>query len=140
MVRSIGADHVVDYTREDFVERGESYDLILDMVGNRTLSDCRRALSPKGTLVLVGGTGGRWLGGIDRTLRAVLLSQFIRQRLVALISRENQSDLIALKDLVESGKLKPVIDRAYSLAAVSEAIEYLEIAHTRGKVVITVGG
>ena len=103
MVRSIGADHVVDYTREDFVERGERYDLILDMVGNRSLSDCRRALSPSGTLVVVGGTGGRWLGGLDRTLRAVLMSPFVGQKLVALISKENKSDLIALKDLFESG-------------------------------------
>lgn len=138
MVRSIGADHVVDYTREDLVERGENYDLILDMVGNRTLSDCRRALSPNGTLVLVGGTGGRWLGGVDRTLRAVLMSPFISQKLVAFISRENQSDLIALKDLFESGTVKPVIDRTYPLTAIADAIQYLETAHTRGKVAITV--
>ena len=138
MVRSIGADHVVDYTREDFVERGERYDLILDMVGNRSLSDCRRALSPSGTLVVVGGTGGRWLGGLDRTLRAVLMSPFVGQKLVALISKENKSDLVALKDLCESGRVTPVIDRTYPLTAISEAIQYLETAHTRGKVVITV--
>lgn len=138
MVRSIGADHFVDYTREDFVEGGESYDLILDMVGNRTLSDCRRALSPKGTLVLVGG-GQRSMARGCRSDSQGRPDVAVHQPKAGGAHLEgNQSDLIALKDLFESRKLKPVIDRTYPLTAVSEAIEYLETAHTRGKVVITI--
>ena len=139
MVRSIGADHVIDYTREDFAEGEQSYDLILDIGGNSTLSRLRRALTPEGTLVIVGGEGGgRWFGGIDRQLRATMLSPFVGQKLGTFISKENHEDLIVLKELIESGKLTPVIDRTYPLSEVPEAIRYLEEGHAQGKVVITV--
>jgi NADPH:quinone reductase-like Zn-dependent oxidoreductase len=139
MVRSIGADHVIDYTRDDFAEGEQRYDVILDIGGNAALSRLRRALVPKGTLVIAGGeTGGRWLGGSDRQLRALVLSRFVDQTLTTFISSENHEDLLVLKELIESGKVTPVIDRSYSLAEAPEAIRYLEQGHARGKVVITV--
>jgi len=139
MVRSIGAYHVIDYTREDFAEGDPRYDLILDIGGNSSLSRLRRALAPKGTLVIVGGEGGgRWLGGSDRQLRAMMLSPFVGQKLLAFVSPENHEDMMALKELIESGKVMPVIDRTYPLAEVPEAIRYLEEGHAKGKVVITV--
>jgi NADPH:quinone reductase-like Zn-dependent oxidoreductase len=139
MVRSLGADHVIDYTREDFAEGEQRYDLILDIGGNRSLSRLRRALAPKGTLVLVGGeAGGRWLGGLDRQLRALLLSRFVGQKLTSLLSKENHQDLLVLKELIEAGKVTPVIDRTYPLAEAPQAIRYLEQGHARGKVVITI--
>jgi NADPH:quinone reductase-like Zn-dependent oxidoreductase len=137
MVRSIGADHVLDYTRDDFAEGEQRYDLILDIGGNSSLSRLRRALTPRGTLVIVGGeTGGRWLGGTDRQLRALMLSPFVSQKLGTFVSSENHEDMIVLKELIESGKVAPVIDRTYPLAEVPEAIRYLEVGHARGKVVI----
>src|SRR5215211_4465960 len=139
MVRSIGADHVIDYTQEDFAEGDQRYDLILDIGGNSSLSRLRRALASRGTLVIVGGEGGgRWLGGTDRQLRAMMLSPFVSQKLGTFINNENHEDLIVLKEFVESGKITPVIDRTYPLAEVPEAIRYLEEGHARGKVVITV--
>jgi NADPH:quinone reductase-like Zn-dependent oxidoreductase len=139
MVRSIGADHVIDYTREDFAEGDERYDLILDIGGNSSLSRLRRALTPEGTLVIVGGEGGGgWLGGTDRQLRAMMLSPFVGQKLGTFVNKENQEDLIVLKELIESGKVTPVIDRTYPLSEVPEAIRYLEEGHARGKVVISV--
>ena len=139
LVRSLGADHVIDYTREDFTEGEQRYDLILDIGGNRSLSHLRRALAPKGTLVLVGGeAGGRWLGGLDRQLRAFLLSRFLGQKLTSLLSKENHQDLLVLTELIEAGKVTPVIDRTYPLSEVPQAIRYLEEGHGRGKVVITV--
>jgi NADPH:quinone reductase-like Zn-dependent oxidoreductase len=139
MVRSIGADHVIDYTREDFAEGDQRYELVLDIGGNSTLSRLRRALASRGTLVIVGGEGGgRWLGGTDRQLRAMILSPFVGQKLGTFVNKENQEDLIVLKELIESGKVTPVIDRTYPLAEVPEAIRYLEEGHARGKVVITV--
>ena len=139
MVRSIGADRVIDYTRDDFAGREQRYDLILDIGGNSSLSRLRRALTPRGTLVIVGGEGGgRWLGGTDRQIRALLLSPFVGQKLGTFISKENHEDMLVLKELIESGKITPVIDRTYPLAEVPEAIRYLEEGHARGKVVITV--
>ncbi len=138
MVRSIGADHVIDYTREDFAEGEQRYDLILDIGGNSSLARLRRALTPEGTLVIVGGEGGgRWFGGIDRQLR-VMLSRFGGQKLRTFISTQNHEDMIVLKELIESGKLTPVIDKTYPLSEVPEAIRYLEEGHAQGKVVITV--
>lgn len=138
MVRSIGADHVIDYTREDFSEGDQRYDVILDIGGNSSLSRLRRALTPKGTLVITGGEGGgRWLGGTDRQLRALALSPFVGQKLGTFINKENNEDMIVLKELIESGKVTPVIDRAYPLAEVPEAIRYLEEGHAKGKVIIT---
>jgi NADPH:quinone reductase-like Zn-dependent oxidoreductase len=139
MVRSIGADHVIDYTRENFAEGDRRYDLILDIGGNSSLARLRRALAPQGILVIVGGEGGgRWLGGTDRQLRALALSPFVGQKLRTFVSKENHEDMIVLKELIESGKVTPVIDRTYALAEVPEAIRYLEEGHARGKVVITV--
>ena len=139
MVRSIGADHVIDYTREDFAEGDQRYDLILDIGGNSSLVRLRRALSPRGTLVIVGGEGGgRWLGGTDRQLRVMMLSPFVSQKLGTFVNKENHEDMLVLKELIESGKVTPVIDRTYPLSQVPEAIRYLEEGHARGKVVISV--
>lgn len=138
LVRSIGADHVIDYTREDITHSGQHYDLILDMAGNRSLSDLRRALTPTGTLVIVGGSGGPWLMGIGRTVRALVVSPFVRQRLRPFFSKGRQEDLVVLKELIEAGKVTPVIDRTYPLSATPGAIRYLGERHTQGKTVITV--
>ncbi|CAN5740759.1 NAD(P)-dependent alcohol dehydrogenase [soil metagenome] len=139
MVRSIGAEHVIDYTREDFAGGEQRYDLILDIGGNSSLARLRRALTPNGTLIITGGeTGGRWLGGTDRQLRALALSPFVGQKLGTFVARENYEDLIVLIELIESGKVRPVIDRTYPLSEVPEAIRYLEQGHAQGKVVITV--
>jgi NADPH:quinone reductase-like Zn-dependent oxidoreductase len=113
--------------------------VILDIGGNSSLARLRRALTPEGTLVIVGGEGGgRWLGGTDRQIRALVLSAFVSQKLGTFVNRENHEDLLVLKELIESGKVTPVIDRTYLLSDVPEAIRYLEEGHARGKVVITV--
>jgi NADPH:quinone reductase-like Zn-dependent oxidoreductase len=140
LVRSLGADEVIDYTRQDFADGARHWDLIVDTAGRRSLSQLRRALTRRGTLVLVGGEGGgRWLGGFDRQiLRAPLLSGLVRQRLRPLVSKERRADLLELKELIEAGKVTPVIDRTYPLSEVPQAIRYLEEGHARGKVVITV--
>ncbi len=139
MVRSLGADHVIDYTRDDFADGRQRYDLILDIGGNSSLARLRRALTPKGTLVIVGGeTGGRWLGGLDRQLRALLLSPFVGQKLTMFVSSENHKDMLVLKELIEAGKVTPVIDRTYPLSEAPKAIRYVDEGHARGKVVITV--
>ncbi len=136
LVRSLGADTVFDYTREDL---GGGYDLILDTAGNRSLTSLRKSLAPRGILVIVGGEGdGRWIGPVGRNLRALLLGPFVKHRLRGLFSRENPEDLETLRALVEEGKLTPVIDRTYPLADVPEAIRYAGEGHVRGKVVITV--
>src|SRR5437660_12089657 len=121
MVRSIGADHVIDYTREDFTRIGQRYDLILDIGGNHSLSQLRRALIPGGTLVLVGGEGGdRWIG-IGRPLQALVMSPFASHKLRPLAAKPNQPDLQFLKELIEAGKVTPVIDRTYSLSETADA-------------------
>jgi NADPH:quinone reductase-like Zn-dependent oxidoreductase len=138
MVRAIGADHVIDYTQEDFTRTGQRYDLILEMAGNRSLADLRRALTPKGTLVLVGGSGGKWFMGTGRTLRAVLVSPFVGQRLRSFFSKPRGADLVVLKELIEAGKVTPVIDRTFPLSEAREAIRYVGERSTQGKTVITV--
>jgi NADPH:quinone reductase-like Zn-dependent oxidoreductase len=139
LVRSIGADRVIDYTREDCAGGRDHYDVILDIAGNRSLSHLQRALACRGTLVIVGGEGGgRWLGGIDRQLRAHVLSPFVRQKLGTWISTERQEDLAALHDLLKAGKLMPVVDRTFPLSEVPEAIRYLRDGRAHGKIVITV--
>jgi NADPH:quinone reductase-like Zn-dependent oxidoreductase len=139
LVRSIGADDVIDYTREDFADRSRRYDLILDTAGDRSLSHLRRALTAKGTLVIVGGEGGgRWLGGLNRSLRALVLSPFVGQKLRGLMSKESSANLQVLGKYVDAGKLIPVIDRTYSLSEVPKAMRYREEGHARGKVVITI--
>jgi NADPH:quinone reductase-like Zn-dependent oxidoreductase len=138
LVRSLGADHVLDYTRTDIAD-GPRYDVILDIGGNTSLSRLRRALTPNGTLVIVGGeTGGRWLGGTDRQLRALALSPFVGQKLTTFISTEDGDDLRDLTELIEAGRVTPVIDRIYPLGEVAKAIRYVEEGHARGKVVITI--
>jgi NADPH:quinone reductase-like Zn-dependent oxidoreductase len=139
LVRSIGADEVIDYTRADVTDGTRRWDLILDTAGHRTLSQLRQALTPKGTLVIVGSEGrGRWLGGFDRSLRAPMLSRFVSQRLRMLASKPRQDDLVVLAELIEAGKLTPIIGRTYPLGEVPEAIRQLEQGHARGKLVITV--
>jgi NADPH:quinone reductase-like Zn-dependent oxidoreductase len=138
LVRSIGADQVIDYTQQDFTRTGQRYDLILEMAGNRSLAELRRALTPKGTLVLVGGSGGRWFMGTGRTLRAVLVSPFVGQRLRSFLSKPRGADLEVLKELLEAGKLTPVIDRTFPLSETAEAIRYVGERSTQGKTVITV--
>jgi NADPH:quinone reductase-like Zn-dependent oxidoreductase len=136
MVRSIGADQVIDYAKEDFTQTEQAYDVMLDLVGTRSLSDCRRALSPQGTYVLVGVRDlGRWFG-LGRQAKALLLTPFIRQRMRAFVVRHNAADLAVLKEFAETGKIRPVIDRRYSLSDVPEALQYQGEGHSRGKIVI----
>ncbi len=136
LVRELGADEVIDYTHEDITGQ---YDFILDTAGHRTLSRLRQALTPKGTLVIVGSeTGGKLLGGFDRALRAGVLSPFISQRLAGLISTERGEVYDELRDLVEAGAVKPVIDRSYPLADAAEAVRHLTETHARGKLVLTI--
>jgi NADPH:quinone reductase-like Zn-dependent oxidoreductase len=139
-VRSIGADEFIDYTREDFADGVRRYDVIVDTAGRRSLSHLRRALARDGTLVIVGGEGGgRWLGGFDRQiLRAPILSLFVSQTLRPLVSTENQEDLEVVRELIEAGKITPLVDRTYALSEVPRAIRDLEAGHARGKTVITV--
>jgi NADPH:quinone reductase-like Zn-dependent oxidoreductase len=139
LVRSVGADEVIDYTRDDVTNGTRRWDLILDTAGHRSLSQLRRALTSTGTLVIVGSEGrGRWLGGFDRSLRAPLLARLVGQRLRMLASKPGQQDLQTLRELLEAGKLTPVIDRTYPLGDVPEAMRQLVEGHTRGKLVITV--
>ena len=139
LVRALGADHVLDYTQEDFTRGELRYDVIVDTGGNRPLSDLRRALTPRGRLVLVGGeTGGRLLGGSERSIRALLLSPLVRQKLATFITSENGDDLVVLADLIDAGKLAPAIDRSYPLSEVAAAITHMQDGHARGKIVITV--
>jgi NADPH:quinone reductase-like Zn-dependent oxidoreductase len=138
LVRSVGADHVIDYNREDFADGRSRYDVILDIAGNRSLSELRRALTPRGTLVIVGAEdAGNWLG-IRRQLRAAALSPFVRQKLGFFISKERREDLEELRKLLEAGKVRPVVDRTFPLEEVPDAIRYLRDGRARGKIVITV--
>lgn len=139
MVRELGADHVIDYKKKDITDSGTRYDVVIDIGGNRKLRKLRRALTRKGTLVITGGEGGgKWFGGIDRQLRALIWSKFVSQKLTSYISMENQEDLQTLKEMVEAGKLKPVVDRTFPLAETAEAIRYLESGRAKGKIVISV--
>ena len=138
MVRSLGADHVIDYRREDFTRGGPKYDLIIDNVGNRSLLAMRRALAEGGRAVLVGASKGNWVGPIARLLAAQQLSRFGRGRFLGILTDIGRDDLLYLKELAEAGKISPVIDRRYPLSEVPEAIRYLETMRARGKVIITV--
>ena len=142
MVRSIGADHVIDYTKEDFTESGQNYnkryDLIFDCVGNHSLSACGRVLTPKGIDVMVGELSGRGMIAIvARLITALLWSRFASRKYVPFLARPNKEDLTTMRDLMKAGKVKPVLDRRYSLSEVPEAIRYLDERHARGKVVIS---
>jgi NADPH:quinone reductase-like Zn-dependent oxidoreductase len=141
LVRALGADHVLDYTRDDLPDPQTRYDVILDVGGNRGLSRLRRSLTPRGRLIIVGGeTPGRWLGGSDRQIRAVLLSLFVSQKLGSFICSENASDLRALCELIESGQVTAAVDRTFPLSEVAAAIGHLTDGRARGKIVITVPG
>jgi NADPH:quinone reductase-like Zn-dependent oxidoreductase len=136
LVRSLGANEVIDYTKDDFTQTEQRYDVMLDMVGNRSLSDCRRALTPRGTYVVVGVSNlGRWFG-LGRQAKALVLSPFVRQRMRVFVVRHNRDDLAVLKDLVEAGKVAPVIDRRYTLSEVPDALRHQGEGHARGKIVI----
>ncbi|MEJ1965385.1 MAG: NAD(P)-dependent alcohol dehydrogenase [Gammaproteobacteria bacterium] len=139
MVKSIGADHVIDYTKEDFTRGTQQYDLILDAVGNHGLLEYRRVMPPRGSLVIVGGPNdGPWIGPLSGPIKAMLLSPFVSQNFNMIFSELTQKDLTVISDLMRTGKLTPVIDRRYGLSEVPAAIAYLEQGHARGKVVIEV--
>ncbi len=136
MVRSIGADRVIDYTQEDFTKRGQRYDLIFDLVGNHSLLACRGVLNPTGICVIAGGPSKVWIV-LTRALKALVLSRFVSQKFVVFIARSSKEDLTIMHELMKAGKVTPVIDKRYRLSEVPEAIRYLEEGHARGKVVIT---
>jgi NADPH:quinone reductase-like Zn-dependent oxidoreductase len=139
LVRALGADHVIDYTRADIDEGGRRYDLVLDVGGNRKVSRLREVLTPRGTLVIVGGEDGdRWVGGMQRPLGAALLSPFVRQRLVMLTARENGADLETLAELADSGAYRSAVDSTFPLESAEKAILQIERGAARGKVVVTV--
>lgn len=140
LVRSLGADHVIDYTKEDFTKNEQRYDVILDNVANHSLSECRRVLKPTGIYVLIGGGGANeqgLLGGLGNALKAMVFSRFVSQKMGMMMADPSNKDLTILGDMMQSGKVKPVIDRIYKLSEVPDAIRYLEQGHARGKVVIT---
>jgi NADPH:quinone reductase-like Zn-dependent oxidoreductase len=137
-VRSLGADRVIDYTRQDFTALGERWDLMLDNVGNRSLLECRRVLAPRGTYVMVGGPPGRWIDPFPRALGALLLSRVVSQDMGMFLAELNQKDLTVLRDLAAAAKLRPLLDRRYRLDEVTAALRYLEEGHACGKVVLTV--
>ena len=138
MVGSIGADRVIDYTQEDFTQSGQRYDLILDCVGNHSLSACRRVLNPRGIHIGVGGPSGPWMiGPLASAISAAVLSRFASQKLVMVLMRRSKNDLTIMHELMKTGKVTPVIGKHYTLREVPDAIRYLEEGHARGKVVIT---
>jgi NADPH:quinone reductase-like Zn-dependent oxidoreductase len=136
-ILELGADHVMDYTREDPTESRRTYDVIVDTAGNRPVSRLRRVLVPDGTLVIVGGTGSRWTMGFERTIGGMLLAPFVRQRIVGLLSKPNQRDLTVLAELMASGKLTPIVQSTYPLARAAEAIEGVGASHGAGTIVVT---
>lgn len=138
MVHSIGADRVIDYTREDFTASGRHYDLIFDCIPNHSLSACRRVLTHQGMYILVGGSRRRWIAPFPRAIAALLLSRFVSQNFFMMLAKISAEDLAVMGELMQSGQVTPVIDRGYPLSEVPEAIRYLEEGHARGKVVITV--
>jgi NADPH:quinone reductase-like Zn-dependent oxidoreductase len=141
MVRALGAEHVIDYTKEDFTRSARRYEVVLDNVGNRPLSDLRSVATPEGIVVLIGGGGpedGQWIGPMARPVEAFVMSPFVSQEVVMLLADINREDLGVMKDLIETKRVTPVIDRTYKLSETAEAIRYLEAGRARGKVIITV--
>lgn len=141
LVSSLGADHVIDYTSEDFTRTGRRYDVVLDLVGNRSVAAYRRVLTPAGTLLFSGGgvsRGGSLIGPMALPIRGMLLARFVRQRLVALVAQPSVANLAALRELIEAGTLTPVIERTYPLSGAADAIRHMEVEHTRAKLVLTV--
>ena len=137
LIRSIGADVAIDYTTEDFTRSTERYDLVVDMVGNRSLRALCRAATREGTVLIVGGGGGRALGPVAQIVAAKLQSPFVTQRVMTMLARSNAADLAVIAGLIEEGKVRPVIDRTYPLVEAADALRYLETRHARGKVVVT---
>jgi len=139
MVASLGADHVIDYTRQDFTRTGRRYDVLVDIAGSRRLSECRRVLRPGGVLVGVGAPNkGRWIGPMRRPVKMLLAAPVVSQKMIFFMAEQRRDDLVVLRELLETGKVTPVIDRTYPLSEVPAAIRYLETGHARGKVVITI--
>jgi NADPH:quinone reductase-like Zn-dependent oxidoreductase len=138
LTRSIGADHVIDYTREDFADGSRRYDVILDVFGRNSVKRLRRALTPRGRLVIVGGEGDRWIGGIHRQLGAMMLSPFVSQDLHVFVAKENAETLEAINELVEAGKVAPVMDRSYPLIEARDAVGRLEAGASFGRLALTV--
>jgi NADPH:quinone reductase-like Zn-dependent oxidoreductase len=138
LVRSLGAAHVIDYTREDFTASGRRFDVIVDCIGNHSLTACRRVMPRRGSYVVVGGPDTGWMAPLPFILKVMLLSPFVSQRMAPVVASLSRADLMALKELIESGKVTPAIDRSYPLHETAEAIRYVETKHARGKVVITV--
>lgn len=139
LVRSLGADHVIDYSSEDMTARGERYDVLIDIYGNPSLLNSRRALKPRGTLVFIGGTGGNWFMGVDRWLRGLLLAPFLRVKVRPLIHKDSYEDLVTIKDLIEAGIVGPILDKKYPLADAAKAIQYVREGHARGQVAVVCG-
>jgi NADPH:quinone reductase-like Zn-dependent oxidoreductase len=136
MVRSIGADHVFDYTKEDYTESGQRYDLIIDMVGNHSLSANRRVLTPEGIFVIVGGSKGNWLAPLMGPIKALMLSPFVGQEFVMILAKLSQEDLAILGEFMQAGFVTPVIDRSFRLSEVPAALRYSEEGHAQGKIII----
>lgn len=138
MVRSIGADHVIDYKTSDYTTSGKRYDLIIDMVGNHSLRKNRKVMTPEGRLVMVGGTTGNWFGALAGPLKALIYSKFVDQQFIMLLARLNSEDLAVIAGMIEKGTVTPIIDRRYPLSEIAEAIEYSETGRARGKIIVTV--
>lgn len=136
LVRSLGADHVIDYRNQSLTATGRRFDVLIDLYGNPSLAEIRRVLKPGGTVVLIGGTGGRWFMGVDRWLRAMAAAPFLGFRARPLIHRDSHPDLLTIKGLIESGEVRPVLDRTFTLDEVVKAIEYVTDGHARGQVVV----
>jgi NADPH:quinone reductase-like Zn-dependent oxidoreductase len=140
LMRSLGAHHVIDYTREDFARRPARYEVLFDLVGNRSLADCRRVVKPDGAVVFSGGgtsRGGSFMGPMGPMVKAMLMSRLVRhQRLIVLMMTPNRANLATLRELIESGKVAPIIDRTYALEQTSDAIRYMEVDHARAKIAI----
>lgn len=139
MVRGLGADIAIDYTREDFTKSGRRYDVMLDCIGNHSLMACRRTLTERGTYVMIGGKKGRWVSPMDRVVLARVLSMFVGQKMTWLMAKANGEEPRLIGELMESGKVKPVIDRVRSMKEAAEAMRYLEAGHARGKIVLAAG-
>lgn len=138
LVRSLGADEVIDYTRDDFSQSGRAFDVVLDTVGNRSVRALARVVQPRGAIIIIGGGGGRVIGPVGQLVRARLQSRFMKQRVVTMIAHSNGSDLDRLRELIEAGKVKPAIDRVFGFGKAAEAFRLLETHHARGKVVVAV--
>jgi NADPH:quinone reductase-like Zn-dependent oxidoreductase len=138
LVRGIGADQVIDYTRDDFSKLAPRSDVLLDVAGNRSMRALRRALEPEGRLVIIGAPRGNWIAPLTPIVKAIVLSRFVRQELVPFLAKHNNDDLVFLREMIESGKVTPVIDRTYKLSEVPDAVRYVEGGHAQGKVVITI--